>query len=135
VKRHWLPRAAALPPRCDNTRCAAAHTVRALRAGFPTRKAFRPFAQRYKLLLRSARPGVVVSDLSDEVGGRRRACNAYPFAGDICGDCEIVWSGASSLLLCALLLLQCLSPGPQASGGLCGVEPSRSGSLLLSTFQ
>ncbi len=36
-------------------------------AGFPTRKAIRPFAQRYKLLLRGAAAGAVVADMNDEV--------------------------------------------------------------------
>lgn len=36
-------------------------------AGFPTRKAIRPFAQRYKLLLRGASAGAVIADMTDEV--------------------------------------------------------------------
>jgi hypothetical protein len=115
-------------PRCCNFICAR-------RAGFPTRKAFRPFAQRYKLLLRSARPGVVVSDLSDEVGGRCRACmQCLPICWAICGEHEMMWSSATSLLLCALLTPWCLPPGPQASGELRGVEPSSYSSLLLSAL-
>lgn len=36
-------------------------------SGFPTRKAIRPFAQRYKLLLRGACAGAVIVDMTDEV--------------------------------------------------------------------
>eukprot|EP00208_Stichococcus_sp_RCC1054_P002079 CAMPEP_0206143610 /NCGR_PEP_ID=MMETSP1473-20131121/21153_1 /ASSEMBLY_ACC=CAM_ASM_001109 /TAXON_ID=1461547 /ORGANISM="Stichococcus sp, Strain RCC1054" /LENGTH=1690 /DNA_ID=CAMNT_0053539093 /DNA_START=726 /DNA_END=5798 /DNA_ORIENTATION=+ len=40
--------------------------VRIACAGFPTRKAIRPFAQRYKLLLRGAGVGRVIADMEDE---------------------------------------------------------------------
>lgn len=110
---------------CCNALCAPC-------AGFPTRKSFRPFAQRYKLLLRSARPGVAISDLSDEVGGRRRVCHGGHFAGTSVGDIRLYGvvppAGCSVLCCCAGVCRR----GFLASDGSVASKPSQPSRFLLS---
>ena len=70
------------------------------RAGFPTRKAIRPFAQRYKLLLRGAFVGLVISDLEDEV---RPAAFCRFIRADTC-DPPKTQSTQSRLVIIRILL-------------------------------